>query len=158
MASGLACEVRVGVRSISFQSFGRRDASFSCISLIISVSDINAFRVTWNTLFYGTSQVNTHFSHKSHRPKPRSVLALRLESPLSKEARGILASAEGSEDSVVLPLSLLSAITFDNLPEDVAIQIGMLKDQVIELEWPDRILRTGNRIVFEAEYIHTRKH
>lgn len=74
------------------------------------------------------------------------------------EARKILADAQTTEEPVVLPLSVLSKLTLEDLPDGVEIEIGTLEDRVIHLEWQGRLLRSGNRLIAEAEYIHTRKY
>jgi len=74
------------------------------------------------------------------------------------EARKILADAQTTEEPVVLPLSVLSKLTLDDLPDGLEIEIGTLKDRVIHLEWQGRLLRSGHRLIAEAEYIHTRKY
>jgi hypothetical protein len=76
----------------------------------------------------------------------------------AKQAREILASAEDAEVPVVLPASVLSKLTVDDLPEDVTIEVGTLKDGVAELEWQGRLFRAGKQLMAEAEYLHTRKY
>jgi hypothetical protein len=76
----------------------------------------------------------------------------------AEKARKILASAEDAEEPVFLPSSLLSKLTLDDLPENVSIEVGSEKEGVIELEWQGHLYRDGERLVAEAEYIHTRKY
>jgi hypothetical protein len=58
----------------------------------------------------------------------------------------------------VPPSSVLPKITKDDIPEDVFIEVGALKDGVIHLEWSGRLYRIGDAIVGEADYTWTRKY
>jgi hypothetical protein len=76
----------------------------------------------------------------------------------AEQARAILADAEGSEDPVFIPSSVLLELTVDDLPEDVTIEVGTEKDHVVHLEWEGRLYRDGDRVIAEAEHINTRKY
>jgi hypothetical protein len=74
------------------------------------------------------------------------------------EARHSLAVAEGEEEPVLLPAAVLSRLGKDDLPGDVAVQVGTQKDGVIHLAWEGKLYISGDAIVGEAEYIWTRKY
>lgn len=73
-------------------------------------------------------------------------------------ARSRLQSAEGEEDPVDLPLSVLSHLTRDDLPKNVSIQIGVMKEGCLHLTWDGRIYNDGAALVGEANHTWTRKY
>ena len=74
-----------------------------------------------------------------------------------KEARTILQDASGDEP-VVLPKSVLSELTAADVPDEVRIQIGHVKGNVIQLDWEGFLFKSDTHIHGEAEYIWTRKY
>jgi Restriction endonuclease len=73
-------------------------------------------------------------------------------------ARRLLADGADTEESVFLPLSVLSKLSVDDLPPNTFIEIGILKDGVMHVEWEGRLYRQGDRIIGEADYTWTRKY
>jgi hypothetical protein len=73
-------------------------------------------------------------------------------------ARKLLADGAATEEPVFLPPSVLSKLSIDDLPLDTFIEIGVLKDGVMHVEWEGRLYRHGGRIVGEADYTWTRKY
>ncbi|MFT8783591.1 hypothetical protein [Acetobacter syzygii] len=78
--------------------------------------------------------------------------------PTVDHARSRLQSAEGEEDPVDLPLSVLSHLTRDDLPKNVSIQIGVMKEGCLHLTWDGRIYNDGAALVGEANHTWTRKY
>jgi hypothetical protein len=74
-----------------------------------------------------------------------------------EEARKLLIEAD-DEEPVVIPMDILAQLKLDDVPEGVSIQIGTLKDSVIQLDWDGQLYRTCTVFNAEAEYIHTRKY
>jgi hypothetical protein len=74
------------------------------------------------------------------------------------EARRILADCCDSEAPAVLPASVLSNLTIDDLPEGGAVQVGTLKDSVMHIDWSGTLGRDGNDIFGEADHTWTRKY
>lgn len=73
-------------------------------------------------------------------------------------ARRLLADGAETEELVLLPPSALPNLSIDDLPPDTFIEIGVVKDGVMHVEWEGRLYRQGDRIVGEADYIWTRKY
>jgi hypothetical protein len=74
------------------------------------------------------------------------------------EARRILSAADGSEEPVDLPLSILPKLTIDDVPNGASFQIGTLKGGVLHLDWNGKLVRGGNVLFAEADYTWTRKY
>src|SRR3989454_6940197 len=72
------------------------------------------------------------------------------------EAKGLLANGD-DEEPVFLPPDVLPKLTVDDLPKNIAVEVGVLKDGVMHLDWSGR-LRKGKRILGEADYTWTRKY
>jgi hypothetical protein len=66
-------------------------------------------------------------------------------------AREVLASAK-DDDPVALPPSVLSELTVDDLPEGISVQIGIMKDRVLHLDWSGTLFREGDAIFGEADH------
>lgn len=75
----------------------------------------------------------------------------------TEEARQLLAGTD-EEAPVALPSSLLRELSVDDLPGDVAVQVGETKDGIIHLEWEGQLYREGDTVVAEADYTWTRKY
>jgi hypothetical protein len=73
-------------------------------------------------------------------------------------ARRLLADGAATEQPVFLPPSVLSKLSIDDLLLDTCIEIGVLKDGVMHVEWAGRLYRQGDRIIGEANYTWTRKY
>lgn len=73
------------------------------------------------------------------------------------EARSLL-SVSSDEEPAILPRSILSNVSVDDLAGAAAFQIGTLKDGVIQLDWDGRLGRVGDVFVAYAEYLNTRKY
>lgn len=76
-----------------------------------------------------------------------------------EEARKVLAEVSPDDDDfVVIPVSVLSKFTKDDMPDGGSFQLGTLKDGVYHLDWEGRLRRSGDRIVGQAEFSWTRKY
>jgi len=75
-----------------------------------------------------------------------------------EDARKLLAEAVDSEEPVVIPMSILTQLKLDDIPEGISFQIGTVKDNVIHLDWEGRLYRRGTALEAEAEHIWTRKY
>jgi len=73
-------------------------------------------------------------------------------------AHKLLIASADTEEPVFLPPSVLSQLSINDLPLDTFIEIGVLKDGVMHVEWEGRLCRQGDRIVGEADYTWTRKY
>ncbi len=73
------------------------------------------------------------------------------------EAKGLLANGD-DEEPVFLPPDVLPKLTVDDLPKNIAVEVGVLKDGVMHLDWSGRLYRKGKRILGEADYTWTRKY
>ena len=74
------------------------------------------------------------------------------------EAKALLKSATGSEGPVALPPSVLGSLMLADVPEDVLINIGDVKDNVIHLDWNGTLRNQGGKFIGEADYTFTRKY
>jgi hypothetical protein len=74
------------------------------------------------------------------------------------EARKILADCEDEEDPVALPATVLSKLIIDDIPDGAVIQVGTLKDDMLDLDWNGTLGRDGNGIYGEADLTWTRKY
>lgn len=74
------------------------------------------------------------------------------------EARNLLQEALSDEDPVFLPPAILKDLTIDDLPEDVQLQIGTRKDDVVHVEWDGTIVSEGGKLKAVARHLHTRKY
>lgn len=74
------------------------------------------------------------------------------------EAKAILKDASSSDEPAVLPKSVLHELTATDVPDDIRVQVGKVKDNVIHLDWEGYLFKDGNYIHGEAEYIWTRKY
>lgn len=73
------------------------------------------------------------------------------------EGKRLLADAT-EEEPVIIPASLLKDLMLDDIPENVSVQIGTLKDGVYHMEWEGRLYRKSGLIEGEAEQLMTRKY
>jgi hypothetical protein len=73
-------------------------------------------------------------------------------------AQKLLADGADTEEPVLLPPSVLAKLSINDIPLNTCIEIGVLKDGVMHVEWEGRLSRQGNRIVGEADYTWTRKY
>jgi len=76
----------------------------------------------------------------------------------AERARDRLRSAQGEEDSVDLPSSVLPELTRNDLPTGVSIQVGVMKDKCLHLDWNGRIYNDGVSLIGEADHTWTRKY
>jgi len=76
----------------------------------------------------------------------------------AEQARAELLAGVGDEEPVDLPLDVLAKLTRDDLPEDVAIQVGTFRDNCLHLDWSGRLYKMGGFIVGEADHTWTRKY
>lgn len=74
------------------------------------------------------------------------------------KAKAILQEASGTDEPTVLPRSVLRQLTAADVPDDVRIQIGHTKGNIIHLDWEGFLFKHGDHIHGEAEYIWTRKY
>ena len=51
------------------------------------------------------------------------------------EAKALLQEAEGDEEPVILPQGVLSSLAASDLLAGVRVQVGLIKKDVINLEW-----------------------
>jgi hypothetical protein len=75
----------------------------------------------------------------------------------AEEARHLIALAD-DEEPVVVPASVLSVLTIDDLPDGGALQVGTTKEGIIHLDWEGRLYREGSKILIEADHTWTRKY
>ena len=74
------------------------------------------------------------------------------------EARRILALRKDEGEPVDLPISVLSKLTIDDVPDGASFQVGTMKDGVLHLDWSGTLYRAGDSIVGETDYTWTRKY
>lgn len=72
-------------------------------------------------------------------------------------AKKLLAEAD-EDEPVFLPSAVLGKITVDDFPESASVEVGVLKDGVMHVEWSGRLYRDGNTISGEADHTWTRKY
>lgn len=75
-----------------------------------------------------------------------------------EQARAQLQSGSDDEWPVLLPRSVLSRLTIDDIPEGVSINVGTVKGGVNHLDWSGRLYREGAAIMGEADHTWTRKY
>ncbi|RCJ37476.1 hypothetical protein A6769_11220 [Nostoc punctiforme NIES-2108] len=73
------------------------------------------------------------------------------------EAKALLRDAN-EDEPVFLPSSILDKITLVDIPDEVAIEVGLLKDGIIHLDWSGRLFKDQDQIKGEADYTWTRKY
>lgn len=73
-------------------------------------------------------------------------------------ARKRLQEADGCEDPVTLPPSVLNSLSANDLPRDVEVQVGVVKKSIHYIEWSGVLLRDGDWVVGEANHTWTRKY
>lgn len=67
--------------------------------------------------------------------------------------------AGGNEDEpIFLPPSVLDNLTVNDLPESTCIEVGVLKDGVMHIEWGGKLCRVGDKITGESNQTWTRKY
>lgn len=76
----------------------------------------------------------------------------------AEEARAILQDASGTDEPAVLPKGILHKLTAADVPDDVRIQVGQVKDNIIHLDWEGFLFKDDIHIHGEAEYVYTRKY
>jgi hypothetical protein len=76
----------------------------------------------------------------------------------TEDARRILTLPSDEGEPVALPVSVLSRLTIDDLPDGASFQVGTMKDGVLHLDWSGTLYRAGGMIVGEADYTWTRKY
>jgi len=74
------------------------------------------------------------------------------------KAKAILQEASGTDEPAVLPRSILRQLTAADVPDDVYIQVGHTKGNIIHLDWEGFLFKYGAHIHGQAEYIWTRKY
>jgi len=74
------------------------------------------------------------------------------------EAKALLQEAEGDEEPVILPQGVLSGLAASDLSAGVRVQVGLIKKDVINLEWSGCLFVDEGFVSGEAEYIWTRKY
>lgn len=75
-----------------------------------------------------------------------------------EEARTLLQEAVGEEDPVFLPPAVLKDLTIDDLPEDLQLEIGTQKDDVLHVDWDGTIVNAGGKLQAFARNLYTRKY
>lgn len=75
-----------------------------------------------------------------------------------EEAKQLLSASAGDEEPVCLPASVLKHVAVDDVPDDISIQVGVVKDNVLHLEWEGYLRNDNGKIIGEAEYVWTRKY
>ncbi|MEH2178964.1 hypothetical protein [Nostoc sp.] len=73
------------------------------------------------------------------------------------EAKALLRDAN-EDEPVFLPSSILDKITLVDIPNEVAIEVGLLKDGIIHHDWSGRLFKDQDQIKGEADYTWTRKY
>lgn len=74
------------------------------------------------------------------------------------EAKSLLQSHDNYYRPTSLPLSVLSELTVNDIPENVVFEIGSLKDDTLNLDWSGHFFQSSGKIVGEADYTWTRKY
>lgn len=74
-----------------------------------------------------------------------------------EEARRILADCD-NEEPANLPVSVLSKLNIDDLPDGASVQIGDWKEGILHLDWSGALGRDGDVIFGEADHTWTRKY
>ena len=74
------------------------------------------------------------------------------------EAKTELKDAVDYEEPLVLPPSVLADIDAADIPEGVLIQIGVLRDGIIHIDWSGTLRQENGVLVAEADYTWTRKY
>ena len=75
-----------------------------------------------------------------------------------EEAKAMLADSEGADEPVVLPPAVLKDLSFDDVPEDSFVEVGVFKEGAYHMDWSGRLFKAGDKIVGEADYTWTRKY
>jgi hypothetical protein len=75
-----------------------------------------------------------------------------------EQVRALLQDKVNEEESVSVPLRLLSELTLDDIPEGVSIEVGTMQDGIILLDWSGKPYRKGTFIIGEADHTLTRKY
>jgi len=75
-----------------------------------------------------------------------------------EEARALLENGEDDGEPVSLPLSVLSELTKDDIPDGVSINVGAMKKNVLHLDWSGKLYKEGEFIIGEADQTWTRKY
>lgn len=75
-----------------------------------------------------------------------------------EEARNLLKAAIGDEEPVFLPPAVLKDLKIDDLPEDVPLEIGTQKDNMVQVDWDGTIINAGGKLQAFARHLHTRKY
>ena len=75
-----------------------------------------------------------------------------------EQAKAILQDASGDEEPVVLPIGVLSKLNALDIPDDIRIQVGKIKNNIIHLDWEGFLFKDKSYIYGEAEYVWTRKY
>ncbi len=75
-----------------------------------------------------------------------------------EEARNLLQEAASDEEPIHLPPSVLKELSVADIPEDVQLEVGTLKDGVIHIDWDGAIVNEGGAIKAYARNLHTRKY
>ncbi|MBE9049195.1 hypothetical protein IQ243_02015 [Nostocales cyanobacterium LEGE 11386] len=73
------------------------------------------------------------------------------------EAKALLKIAY-EDEPVFLPPSVLDKIMLDDIPDEVMIEVGSLRDGVMYLDWSGRLFKDQDQIKGEADYTWTRKY
>ena len=74
------------------------------------------------------------------------------------EAKRLLSESAEDEEPICLPPAVLKHVAVADVPKDTSIQVGVLKDNVIHLEWEGYLRNDKGKLVGEAEYVWTRKY
>ena len=74
------------------------------------------------------------------------------------DARRIFALPQDEAEPVLLPVSVLSKLTIDDVPDGGSFEVGTMQDGVVHLDWSGTLTRLGDIIVGEAYYTWTRKY
>jgi hypothetical protein len=72
-----------------------------------------------------------------------------------EEARNLLKATIGDEEPVFLPPAVLKDLKIDDLPEDVPLEIGTQKDNMIQVDWDGTIINAGGKLQAFARHLHT---
>jgi hypothetical protein len=67
-----------------------------------------------------------------------------------EQARNLLKAHVGTEDTVILPKTVLDSLSVDDIPENTWIGIGTPGTPIIQLDWSGRFYVDGGTIKAEA--------
>src|SRR5436309_2911722 len=75
-----------------------------------------------------------------------------------EDARRVLSLSDEEEGFVDLPVSVLSKLSVDDMPDRGSFQVGSPKDGIVHLDWNGSLHCQGGLLFGEADHTWTRKY